>query len=1032
MRGFVRQCVTRPVAVTIVAFAVGVLGLVSLQRLAIDLLPSVDVPWISIVTAYEGVGPQEIETLITRPIEGATSKVQGVDRIEAVSAEGLSRVQLQFSWGTDLQHALDDVRSAVDGVRTWLPEDAEPPSVYKFDLASVPILSLGVTGTEEGRQLKFIAEDTLARALERQAGVASVDVRGGRDREIRVELEPTRLMAFGISATQVSEALARENRTVSAGDMQSSELSVLIRTAGEFATLADVERTVVATREQRPITVADLGKVSDTIRRVRSELWINGEPGIEIRVFKQSGANTVEVSRAVRAEVERLNLRFGERVRLQVLSDAADYIEAAVEGVRNSAWFGAGLAALVLLVFLRSLRATLIIATTIPLSVLATFSLVLSQGMTLNLISFGGLALGIGMLVDAAVVILESIYRKRERGMSAAEAAIAGTNEVATAVVAGTLTTIAVFVPVVFVGGLAGVLFGEMALVVTFSLVCALAVAMSLVPMLAAKLLSRPLGGGGGRTTGIHRRLESRLSGLEAAYGRTIRAALQAPWAIVTLALVLLGASTALLPQIGVELMPSSDEARLEADIELPVGTPLETTSEIMRSAERKSLETLTPEERLFWITSAGPENWWRPSGSSEGEVDVILVPRGQRERDVEVLVAHIQRALDDLPGAGVRVKASSSNVLSRIVRRGDGRLSVDIVGHDLDTADALAARVGEVAKGISGITYVRPDRELGQLERVLVVDRARAAELGLGSSEVAATIEQYVLGRVATQYRDQGDEFDLRVQLSEHARQRVEQLAQLPIIAADGRSVPLHALSDVIERKGPSSISRVNQQRLLRVDLGSSGRTLDRIAADLEQGLAGLEVPDGFDVRLGGELAQQHDTFSELLVGILLSLFLVYAVMAVQFESFRHPLVIMASVPFAFVGVCAALMATGTTFNMNSFLGAIVLVGIVVNNAIVLVDTANLLRREGLELREALVAAGQRRLRPILMTTLTTLLGLLPMAVGLGEGSEMQVPLARAVIGGLTTSTLVTLLLVPCIYWLMEQRRARAALPTA
>ncbi len=1018
-----RLSVRRPIGVSMLYLAVAVFGVVAVDQLAVDLLPEVDVPRISITTSYEGVSPEEIETLITRPIEQAVSTIEGVDRLEAVSSEGLSRVQLQFTWGKDLSEALDDVRVAIDRIRARLPEDAATPTVYKFDLSSMPVAFMGLTGSGDARRLKYLAEETLSRRLERVPGVASVNVRGGRDREISVALDPERLSALRITPDDVAAAIGRENRTVSAGDMEDAGREVVIRTEGELDSPADIARVAVATRDGTPVYVEDVGEVLDTFREVRSELWIDGEPGIRLMIFKQSGANTVEVAEALRREIDAINRDYDGRLALSMLWDSSDFIEAAVTNVQSSALVGAALALLVLLVFLRDLRATLVVGVAIPLSILATFGLMYFFGITLNVISFGGLALGVGMLVDAAIVILENIHRRREQGDSRTDAAIGGAGEVGSAVVAGTLTTIAVFVPVVFLGGFAAVFFGEMAMVVTFALGCSLAVALTLVPMLSSRVLGEPRRA----ASGLHASGERVLTTLEERYGRLVSAALTAPWAVVLAAGAFLFASFLLVPAIGFELMPETDEGRLDIDMELPVGTPLATTTAAIREVEQRVLAAMRPGEVEHVTTSAGPEAWWRPGGSNEGEVDIVLVPVAERARGVAGVEGAVREAVAGIPGAQIRVRQRSSNPLMRFMRGGDDRLSVEVRGHDLETANGLAARVAEIMRETPGVTHARPDRELGQLERVLRVDRARAAELGLGSADVASAVEHYVLGRVSSRLRDQGDEYDIRVQLREEDRARLEQLPDLPILTSDGRQVPLSTLVEMEEREGPSSISRLGQERIVRVNGGIAGRPLGEVTSDLSERLRSLEVPDGFDVAVGGELEEQEETFGNLLLGIVLAVFLVYAVMAVQFESLRHPLVVMVSVPFGFIGVVLALVATGTTFNMNSFLGAIVLVGIVVNNAIVLVDYTNLLRREdGLPVVDALVAACRRRLRPILMTTFTTVLAMLPLALGTAEGSEIQAPLARVVIGGLLTSTFVTLLLVPCVYLLAEGRRAQ------
>lgn len=1011
-----RLTVRRPIGTSIFFLAVALFGFVSLGQLAVDLLPSVDMPRISITTPYEGIAPEEIETLITRPLEQAVSRIQGVDRLEAVSAEGLSRIQLQFEWGQDLSEALDDVRQAIDRVRPQLPEDAETPTIYKFDLASAPIATIGVTGSGDPRELKRLSEDTLARRLERVSGVASASARGGRDREIRIALQAGRLSALGVTAEQVAQAVRRENRTVSAGDMRDVGREVVIRTAGEYERLEDIEEVVVAAKQTGPVRVRDVARVIDGHRELKSELWIDGKPGIELRIYKQSGANTVEVTRGVQREIAAINRDYQGRLELAMMWDSSQFIESAVSNVQASALVGAGLAVLVLLLFLGDLRATLVIAVSIPISVLATFGLMRFTGITLNLISFGGLALGIGMLVDGAIVILESIHHRRHQVGDPAEAAVTGTGEVGLAVIAGTMTTLAVFVPVVYLGDFAGVFFRELALVVSFALACSLLVALTLVPMLAARLLNRTQA----RPPGLAQRA---LAALERAYARVLSAALASPVSCVLLATALLGASVLLLPRIGIELAPQTDEGRLDVDLELPVGTPVEHTMTVIEDIERRIRDVLRPGETEHLVTTAGPEAWWRAQGSNEGEVDVMLVPVAERERGVAEIEQAVTAAVSGIPGAQIRVRQSTSNLLMRFMRGGgDDRLRVEVRGQELDAADALGQRVTEALHEVAGVTHARGDRELGQLERVLRVDRARAAELGLGSAEVANAVEHYVLGRVATYFREHGDEYDVRVVLEDDDRARLEQLPQLPVLAPNGELVPLSSLVTIEERRGPSSIARLDQERILNIDVGTQGRALSEIAQDARAALARIELPEGFSLQLTGELEEQRETFDALFFGIVLAVFLVYSVMAMQFESIRHPLVVMVSVPFGFIGVALALLLTSTTFNMYSFLGTIVLVGIAVNNAIVLVDYTNRLRREhDMQIVPALIAAGTRRLRPILMTTLTTMLAMLPLAASAAEGNEIQGPLARVVIGGLFTSTLVTLLVVPCVYLLLE-----------
>jgi len=1021
-----RLSVHRPIGTAVVFSAVLVIGIVAVGQLAVDLLPEVDFPRISIVTRYEGGGPEEIETLITRRVEQTVSTVDHVVDIEAVSAEGLSRVMLQFDWGTDLETAVNDVRSYLDRLANQLPDEADRPVVYKFDLSSVPIASLGVSGTADPRRLRYLADETLTRRLERVSGVASVQVRGGRVREIRVELDAARLVALDVAADEVISALAADNRNVSAGDMLETGKQVLVRAVGEWARPEDIGDVRVAERDGRAVFVRDIGQVVDGFQEIKSEQWIDGEPGITMRVAKRPGANTIAVVEGVRAELERINAEYGGRVKVVLLNNAADYIQRSVTNVQTGALVGALLAVLVLLFFLRDLRATFLIAVAIPLSIVATFALMFFAGYTLNVISFGGLALGIGMLVDNAIVILENIYRKREEGLPAVRAALEGTREVGSAVVAGTLTTIAVFAPVMFLGGFAGVFFGEMAAVVAFSLGCSLIVALTLVPTLAARLLAgehRPISG---LTARASARVEAGIRRTERGYARLLRGALRSPWFVVASAVVILLATVRLSSTVGLELMPETDEGRINVDVELPIGTPVERTSEVVAELERRVRATVRPEELASTESSAGPRNWWRPGGGHEGDLEVNLVPVGERARGIHAIMDDIRKTTAGIPDANIRIRAGSANILMRIMRGSSGeRLEVAVRGHDLETAAKLGEEVAAVMRDTPGVADVRVAREEGMEERTVSVDTARAADLGVTGAQVARTVETYVLGTIATRYRERGDELDVRVVLRESDRRATEQLAALPLVTARG-SVPLGAVARVGARRGPTSIAREGQERILYVVGGLGDRALSEVVTDLRERLTRIERPPGFTVGVAGELEQQDETFGGLAVGVLLAILLVYAVMAVQFESLKDPMVVMVAIPFGFIGVVLTLVLTGTTLNMNSFLGTIVLVGIAVNNAIVLVDYTNLLRRErGLELVTALIEAGRRRLRPILMTTFTTTLAMLPIALALGEGSEIQAPLARVVLGGLLASTVVTLLVVPCLYYLVERRRA-------
>ena len=904
-----------------------------------------------------------------------------------------------------------------------LPDDATQPTLFKFNLSDIPIAFLGVSGEGDARQLRHLAEETLSRRLERIPGIAAVDIQGGRVREIQVQLAADRMAALGVTPNEVTMALARENRNVSAGDMLETGREVLIRTVGEFERTADIENTIVTVREGRPILVKDLGRVDDGIRELTNELWINGTPGMRMYVQKQSGSNTVEVAERLNREIEAINRDYAGRARISVLMDSSVFIRQAVNNVQMGAAFGAALAVLVLFLFLRDMRATLIVGAAIPISVLATIALMYFNGFTLNVISLGGIALGVGMLVDGSIVVLESIYRRLHEGERPTAAAVAGSNEVAMAIAAGTLTTVSVFLPVVFISGFAGIFFNQLAITVSFALLCALFVALTLIPAAAARWLRR---------VPESRQMDvdqaAALGPVDMAYGRLIERALRHPGRVLLGAVLLLFASFALLPTIGLELMPESDEGRLGIQVEMPVGAPLETTTATMADIESRVRGVLLPGELDNLVTTAGPESWWRPAQSNQGSMEIMLTPVTERTRGQDRIVSAIRSAVADVPAARIQIYASSGNMMMRMMRGGqDARLVARIRGHDLDEANELAERVIAAMASVPGVVHPRLDREAGQIERKLRVDRARLAELGLNGSEVASAVENYVLGRVATTFRDQGNEFDIRVQLQPEDRLQLEQLGQLPIVTQRSDVIPLGSIAEIEAGAGPLSINREDQQRVMRVMAGIDGRPFGDVAAEVQAALNRVETPYGFTVEMGGELEEQREVFLDLIIGVLLAVFLVYTVMAVQFESLLQPLVIMTAVPFSLIGVFLTLALTGTTLNMTSFLGLVVLVGIVVNNAIVLVDNVNRMRREvGLDLREALIRGSRRRLRPILMTTLTTALGLMPLTLGLGEGAELQAPLARVVVGGLLTSTMITLLFVPSLYLIVERGRAR------
>ena len=1003
------------------------LGGISFVEIPVDLLPEIDQPTISINTTYEGVAPEEIETLLSRPMEQIVSSAPGVEEVTSTSREGMSSVRVTFLYGTDIDEAANEVRARLDRGRRTLPDDIEPPMVYKFDVTQFPIMFMTVASDDmDPKELRHFVEKFIAYRLERIKGVGQVSVSGGLRREIHVDLDLKKLRALDLSVAQVVQTIREENLNRPVGPVREGRFDVLLRTSGEFDSVEQILNVALTSRDGVPIYVRDLAEVEDSHEEIRYYITVNGKSAVRIVMYKQSGANTVKVSEGVWEEVAAIHQDY-PKIHIQKTMDTADFIVAAIDNVKSAAGVGALLAVLVLLFFLRSLSSTLIIGVAIPISVIATFALMYFNGFTLNTVSFGGLALGVGMLVDNAIVVLENIYRHREEGQAVKQAAILGSREVAAAIMASTMTTIAVFVPVVFMGGYSAQTFQQLAYVVSFALLCSLAVALTVVPALCSKYLGTGTKDSEGFVARLFRPVETGLQGLSERYGRAIAWSLDHRLIVAGGAAALFAAAVWMGPLIGVELEPQVDEGQIRVDVDLESGTRAEVTKDVMDRIVR-IVEDEVPEIE-YLMSEAGSNSSFRGNSTDTGELRMTLVDRDKRERTALQIANAIRPKLNVVPGIQVRTRISSGN----FGRRGSGgeggdRLSVEIRGHDSEVANELALQVRNAMLSTPGVTESQISRQPGLPEMVLKVDRLKAASLGMRVAEVADTMETAVGGRRTSFYREEGDEYDIVVRLREEDRLAIGQVGDIPLRTPQGQLINADSVVRMQRQEGPVEIERIDQERIVYVSGTIGERDLGSIVADLDEKLKEIARPPGYEFRFGGEYEEQVKAFNDLMFAAILALILVYMVMAAQFESLRDPFIILFSIPLAAIGVVTMLVLTNTTFNMQGFLGIIVLVGIVVNNAIVLVDYTNLLRREhGYSIREAVITAGGRRLRPILMTTITTVLGLVPMALGIGEGSELQVPLARVVIGGLTTSTLITLVFIPVVYSVLEERTETA-----
>jgi HAE1 family hydrophobic/amphiphilic exporter-1 len=1014
--------IKRPVTVLMACLVAVLLGGIAFVEIPVDLMPETEYPTLTVSASYPGVAPEEMETLVARPIEEAVASAPGVEEITSTSNEGQASVRVKFAYGSDLDEAANELRARMDRNRERLPDDLEPPMLYKFDTSQFPIMFITVRAEGmDPKELRHFAEKNVQYRLERAPGVAQARISGGLRRQIHVELNLQKLRALNLSVADIVATLRNENQNHPVGPVNEGRYEVLLRTQGEFENLEDILAVGVATRNGVPVYLRDIATVTDSHEDIRYIVTVNGEPAVRMFIYKQSGANTVQVSEALWKEAQDVELDYPD-VTLEATWDSATFIRASIDNVKTSALVGSGLAIAVLLFFLGSFSSTLVIGVAIPISVIATFALMFFNGFTLNTVSFGGLALGVGMLVDNSIVVLENIFRHREEGLSMTEAALVGSDEVAMAITASTMTTIAVFVPVVFIGGMSAETFKQLAYVVSFALLCSLLVSITVVPALCAKLLRASSVAGGRR--GIGGALLRFQDWMSDKYAGILDSALNHRFIIVSAAVVLCAGSFYVLPLIGVELEPQVDEGQIEISLELEPGTRVEKTDEVMQRMAR-IIHDEVPEAK-YVMTEAGSNSSFYYRGTNSGRLRIDLVPASERNRTASDVANALRAKMQLEPGMLVQTRVSSGT----FHRRGgdEERLQIEIRGHDPQIMEDLAEKVHAAMLTVPGIPSALISRRPGTPEMLVRVDRAKATSMGLSASSVADTLETAIGGSRASMYREDGDEYDILVRLREQDRLRVSQVEDVPVHLPDGSTVAAQTLVQLKRQEGPVEIRRKDQQRIIVVGGTLADRDMGSIVSDLREKLRDINRPRGYEFVFAGEWEEQEEAFRDMTFAAILALVLVYMVMAAQFESLRDPFIILFSIPLAAIGVTLILVLTKTNFNMQGFLGVIILLGIVVNNAIVLIDYTNLLIREhGAPLREAVVTAGRRRLRPILMTTATTVLGLLPMSFGFGEGGELQAPLARVVIGGLTSSTLITLVIIPIIYYTLEGRSEKA-----
>lgn len=1022
--------VRNPVTTLMVFLGVILVGAFCLVQMPLDLLPEMDIPMITISTPYDGAGPEEIEEKVTRPLERALSTVHDLRHIFSTSREGRSEIRLQFQWGTDLEARANDVRDAVDMVMRILPSEADRPRIFKLDLNQFPVMVYGVFADESYAELQDILENEVANPLEGAPGVAAVSVMVPLQRQVNVDLDRERLAAHRLTPGDVAFALARENYQASAGSIKMGDTDFLPRVPGEFKSVEPMNDIVVRASDGAIVRLRDVGQATFGFKDSDLDVRINGLPGGLFFVQKQSGANTVSMAREVRDRLDGVlaSGRLPEDVTILNIMDSSRDIQRMVNDLLETLLIGGLLAMGVVLVFLRQARGTLIIGLAIPFSLIAAGAVMYFMDYTINMITLFALIVAIGMVVDNAIVVLENIASHREQGESPSEGAIYGAAEVAMAVVASTLTTLCIFFPLVFVRGIAQILFGPFAFVAAAVLLASLFTALTMTPMMASRLLKREYAGDGGQNW-FFRATEAGFEGLANAYSGFLGWCLRHRPVVLLAALALLAGSLALTPAIGFELLPQEDGGMVRGTIELPVGTRVERTAEAVAAVYAEILEEIPSEQIIAAFTRSGGGGGMTggSAGTHIGHFGVRLVPREERGRHVAEIGDALRRRIERITARYgiVDYRIDLQDAMAGLVMGGGGggALSVEIRGDDREAADRFAEWLRPKMAALPGAVDVAISREDAAPEAWVNVDREKASALGLNVSDVADAVRIGVFGRTASFFRVGGDEYDIFVRLQESDREKLEDLGHLPLRLPNGEIIRVENVGEVTRETGPLEIERKDQRRIVRVEGDVHGRSLGELAREVQSILDAAEIPPGLEVNMGGQVEEMRYTFFWLTIALVIAIILVYMVMASQFESLMHPFVVMFSIPFAFIGVIWALFLGGYTLSMIVFLGALLLVGVVVNNTIVLVDYINILRARGRGMMEAVQEAGRSRLRPVLMTAITTIVALTPMAFKEGQGSESWNPLGATIMGGLIVSTLVTLVLVPVIYSIFESR---------
>ena len=1017
-----KSAVQKPITTLMVFVALVIFGIFSLTKLPVDLYPELEFPAITVMTIYPGANSSEIETNVTKPIEQTLNTLDNLKEITSVSRDNMSIVTLEFEWETNLDEGANDVRNALELIKNTLPDDIDSPVIFKFNSSLMPILFYAITADQSYEGIEKIIEDKVVNRLNRIEGIGTIGLSGLPTRVIYVEVDPVRLESYGLSVEMIGGIIQAENINLPAGNIKMGQMDYQLKVHGEFVQSEQIENIILGSFNGQHIKIKDVAYVQDSIKDMTVDEKINGETGIRMFVQKQSGANTVRIAKEVQEELLEIKKTLPPDVQIVPIMDSSEFIADSISNLTETLMYAFLFVILVVLFFLGRWRATFIIVLTIPISLIVSFIFLHLTGGSINIISLTSLSIAIGMVVDDAIVVLENITKHIERGSSPREAAIYGTNEVWLAVIVTTLVVVAVFFPLTLVSGMTGVLFRQLGWIVTITIITSTLAAISLTPMLSARLLKlrKPREG---RFT-YDKTIKVFLDKLDNLYEKIIRRVLNRKITTLVISLLIFTGTLSIVTLIGTEFIPEADESRVSATIELQTGLRVEETKKIARYLEdvihEKYPETIMVSTSSGADDSGGFASLFGASGSHIIDVSIKLVDVKDRKRSCWEIGDDLRQELDKIPEV-IDYKVSYGGGMG-----GDNNVAVEIYGYDFDVTNLIAEDISNKIKNIETARDVQISRDNEKPELELVLDRDKLAMHGLNTATVSLALRNRVSGLIASKFREDGEEYDIVVRFTEEHRSAISSIEDIVVINQQGEKIRLGDIGEVVETWLPPNIDHKKRERIVKVTSTPYNSSLGDLATEIKKIVADVEVPNGVLIDVGGTYEDQQDSFMDLGMLLALALMLVYIVMASQFESFKTPLIIMFSIPFSFSGVVLALWITGTNLSIIAALGAILLVGIVVKNAIVLVDYINLMRDRGYQLYEAIALSGKSRLRPVLMTALTTGLGMLPLALSTGEGAEIWSPMGISVIGGLVFSTVLTLIVIPVIYAIFEKSGER------